>query len=68
MSRFLLSLFLLPSIVLGQEASSSASELNFFSDVLGKQGLLVAIAIIFFTYSYKNSVKLFAWIEHEILF
>jgi tight adherence protein B len=65
MSRFLLSLFLLPSIVLGQEASSSASELNFFSDVLGKQGLLVAIAIIFFTYSYKNSVKLFAWIEEQ---
>lgn len=54
---------LLPTLGFTQESSSG--EINFIADVLGKKGLLVAIALIFFTYSYKNSVKLFAWIEEQ---
>lgn len=40
-------------------------EFNFFTDVLGSTGLKAAIGLIFFLYTYKNSVKLFNWIEDQ---
>lgn len=38
---------------------------NFFTDVLGSVGLKAFIGFIFFTFTYKNSVKLFNWIEDQ---
>ncbi len=57
----LFSLFL-PSVVFGQ---SRGSQVNFMTDVLGQKGLLLIIGLIFFIASYRNSVKLFAWIEDQ---
>lgn len=41
------------------------NEFNFFTDVLGSKGIKAAIGLIFFLYTYKNSVKLFNWIEDQ---
>lgn len=38
---------------------------DFFTDVLGKKGLALAIGVMFFMFAYKNSVKFFAWIEDQ---
>jgi len=37
----------------------------FISHVLGKYGVIGFIGILFFFYSYRNSIKLFAWIEDQ---
>lgn len=67
MNKKLLFLFLILSFIsvhaFGQE--TSAEEINFISDVLGRKGLILLIFIIFFAYSYKNSIKLFNWIEDQ---
>jgi len=47
-----------------QDATKQPS-LNFISDIMGQKGLLLTIGVIFFTFSYFNSVKLFAWIEDQ---
>ena len=47
-----------------QEAVAE-KEVYLITNVLGKTGLLLAIAALFFGVSYKNSVKLFAWIEDQ---
>lgn len=44
---------------------SSGNSLNFFSDILGKRGVSLFIAAMFFFFAYKNSIKLFAWIEDQ---
>lgn len=51
----------------GQTAAGdkAARTFNFFTDVLGRQGLLISVALIFFLYAYRNSVKLFSWIEDQ---
>lgn len=48
-----------------EPGAAAASSFNFFTDVMGKKGLLVAIGILFFLYVYRNSVKLFAWVEDQ---
>jgi tight adherence protein B len=40
-------------------------ELDFWIDVLGLKGLLIVIGIVTFLYCYKNSVKIFAWIDDQ---
>ena len=62
MSRWVILYLFLADIAFAQSKSGGV---DFFYDVLGKKGLLTLIAIIFFAYSYKNSVKLFAWIEDQ---
>ncbi len=59
--------FLLLSLFLSFNAFSqeSGGGINFFSDILGRKGILVAVGLIFFIYSYQNSLKLFAWIEDQ---
>lgn len=52
-------------MALAQEVESTERSLNFFSDVLGKKGVILFIAIMFFFFSYRNSVRLFAWIEDQ---
>lgn len=37
----------------------------FFLDVLGKKGILVVIFILIFAYTYKNSVRIFQWIDDQ---
>ncbi len=32
---------------------------------LARKGLLIAVGLMFFFYSYKNSIKLFDWIEDQ---
>lgn len=41
------------------------SSFNFFTDVMGRRGILIAVGLVFFFYVYRNSVKLFAWIEDQ---
>jgi tight adherence protein B len=38
---------------------------NFFSDILGARGVIVLIGAIIFIFSYRNSIKLFNWIEDQ---
>ncbi len=55
------------SPALGQDAAGTAvaRQFNFFTDVLGRKGLLAVVGIVFFLYVYRNSVKLFSWIEDQ---
>jgi tight adherence protein B len=46
-------------------AQSDGKSLSFFSDVLGRTGVLVVVGILFFAYTYKNSIKFFGWIEDQ---
>lgn len=57
--------FLISSPLLAQTVSKKSNDVNIFTDILGRNGVLFAIGLIFFLYSYKNSVKLFAWIEDQ---
>lgn len=58
-------LFFFSTLGFAQEELVKESSLNIFSDVLGRRGTLLVIGIIFFLYAYKNSVKLFNWIEDQ---
>jgi tight adherence protein B len=40
-------------------------DLNFMVDVLGLKGLLAALGTIVFAYSYKNSIKIYNWIDEQ---
>lgn len=40
-------------------------ELDFWTDVLGLKGLLLVIGVITFLYSYKNSIRIFNWIDEQ---
>jgi tight adherence protein B len=37
----------------------------FITHVLGSYGVIAAIGLLFFFFSYRNSIKLFAWIEDQ---
>lgn len=65
MSRIaIIFIFALPFIALAQDASGGVN-FDFFRDVLGKKGVMTAVGLIFFFYSYKNSIKFFDWIEDQ---
>lgn len=40
-------------------------EISLVLDVLGQKGLLIALGIAVFVYTYVNSVKLFSWIDDQ---
>lgn len=40
-------------------------EVNFWLDVLGKNGVLIVIGLGFFIFCYVNSIKIFAWVEEQ---
>lgn len=65
MNRYLYLLFFLSVNVFAQAAGKTGRSLNFFTDILGKKGILFVVGIVFFALAYKNSVKLFAWIEDQ---
>lgn len=60
-----LSIFIMTFSLFAQDEVVKESDLNLFADILGKKGTLAAIGILFFAYAYKNSVKLFNWIEDQ---
>jgi tight adherence protein B len=39
--------------------------IDFFTDVLGVKGVLTVIGVMIFAYSYRNSIKLFNWIDQQ---
>lgn len=61
MNKLLFSIFLFSFSAIAQDGGST----DFFADILGRKGLLLAIGLMFFIYSYKNSLKLFDWIEDQ---
>src|SRR5690554_4779314 len=66
MNKFKTTLFilLLPFAAIAQETGGEQG-LDFFVDILGRKGVLVAIGLLVFLYAYKNSIKLFDWIEDQ---
>ena len=62
MNKILFFLIFISTSVFAQE---KAAELNFMTDILGRKGLVLLIFLIVFIYSYKNSLKLFDWIEDQ---
>lgn len=61
------SLYFLLSILFSNFAFSQekTAEVNFLVDVLGRTGVVASVFLIIFIYSYKNSIKLFDWIEDQ---
>lgn len=56
-------LLVIPLLSVAQDGS--AIDFDFFRDVLGRKGVMVAVGLIFFLFSYKNSIKFFDWIEDQ---
>ena len=46
-------------------STKAEAEFSFFRDVMGEMGIIVAVGIIFFFYTYRNAIKLFAWFEDQ---
>jgi tight adherence protein B len=69
MNKITLLIFitLFPVLVFGQEATPG-SQMGLFqviAAIIGKKGILFAIALVAFLMSFKNSVKLFDWLEDQ---
>lgn len=71
MTKMFLRLFLLVNIfsatAFAQDLAASSGGVDFVVDVLGRKGVYFVVGAIFFILTYKNSVKLFAWIENQTL-
>lgn len=55
-------LLLLPLIAFAQEQNQS---IDFFTDILGKKGIIISVGLLFFFGVYRNSIKIFNWIEDQ---
>ena len=67
MNKFLftvIALFLF-GVSSGAFAQDPKTELNFLTDIVGRKGVVLIIFIIVFAYSYRNSLKLFSWVEDQ---
>ncbi len=66
MMKLLSTLFLLTSATtaVAQDVAPKR-QIDFFLDVLGLKGVLFTLGALTFAYSYKNSVKLFSWIDDQ---
>lgn len=53
-----------PSLLFSQDEAPSI-DINFWVDILGKKGVILGVGAIAFFYTYKNSIRLFAWIEDQ---
>ncbi|MDH5415252.1 MAG: type II secretion system F family protein [Flavobacteriaceae bacterium] len=62
MTKYFFYLLLIPALSFAQ---ANNDETSIVYKVLGKNGLLLFVFLLFFVYAYKNSVKLFAWIEDQ---
>ena len=61
---FSLFLLLLSSPLLAQDVKRKR-DVDFFLDVLGRNGVLIVIGLGFFIFCYVNSIKIFAWIDEQ---
>ncbi len=57
--------WLLTSVAHAQAPDVAGRTFNFFTDVMGRKGLLIAVGVIFFLYIYRNSVRFFGWVEDQ---
>lgn len=65
MMKFFIFLILsLPTMLIAQDVKPKR-DVNLFLDVLGRNGILAAIGILVFLYCYKNSIKIFHWIDEQ---
>lgn len=65
MMRFFIFLILfLPAMLLAQDVKPKR-DVDLFLDVLGRNGILAVTGIVVFLYCYKNSIKIFHWIDEQ---
>src|SRR5687768_16729276 len=62
---FLIYTMMMTFPVFAQEEAKKQREISFMLDILGKKGLLLLAGLMVFFYTYKNSVKLFSWIDDQ---
>ncbi len=68
MTRLMYFSFLFMSFALqAQDDTIRAREkqVNFWLDVLGRKGILLVLGVLIFAITYKNSIKIFAWIDDQ---
>lgn len=66
LSRFIFFITLLLSTPLFAQEKKQASGLDFLLlRILGKEGVIIVIALGFFAFCYINSIKIFAWIDEQ---
>lgn len=65
MMKFFIFLILsLPTMLLAQDVKPKR-DVDLFLDVLGRNGILAVIGIVVFLYCYKNSIKIFHWVDEQ---
>lgn len=64
MKFFILLILFLPTMLIAQDVKPKR-DVDLFLDVLGRNGILAAIGIIVFLYCYKNSIKIFHWVDEQ---
>jgi tight adherence protein B len=66
MTKIYISLFIfLINVSAFAQTVKPKRQLDFMLDVLGLKGILAAIGIMTFGYTYKNSIKIFNWIDEQ---
>lgn len=65
MMKFFIFLILsLPTMLIAQDVKPKR-DVDLFLDVLGRNGILAVIGIVVFLYCYKNSIKIFHWVDEQ---
>lgn len=62
MKKILFFIFIISFSAWAQEASKG---IDFFTDILGKKGIIISVGLLFFFGVYRNSIKIFDWIEDQ---
>ncbi len=62
---FLILVFSCISLSLWAQDIKPKRQIDFFLDILGKKGLLVLLFVVIFAYTYKNSIRIFGWIDEQ---
>jgi len=64
MKKFVL-MFLLFSFTALAQSSKKSTGVDLYTDILGMKGIIFILSSIIFFLSYKNSVRLFSWIDDQ---
>lgn len=64
MKFFIFLILFLPTMLLAQDVKPKR-DVDLFLDVLGRNGILAVIGIVVFLYCYKNSIKIFHWVDEQ---
>jgi tight adherence protein B len=62
---FYLSILVLMAFPLWAQDIVPKRQVSFFTDILGMKGILLIVASMIFAVTYKNSIKIFAWIDDQ---